>query len=274
MVYYKTDEEIELIRESCLLVCKALAHVASLLRPGISGETIDREAETLIRDHGGVPAFKGYKGFPATLCVSVNEQVVHGIPGPEQAFKDGDIVSIDCGVEMNGFFGDSAYTFPLGDVREEVMDLCRVTRASLYRAIEVARGGNRLGEIGFAVEDFVERTHPYSVVRELVGHGIGRSLHESPEVPNYGRRGSGRLLKPGLVIAIEPMVNLGRRDVRTAPDHWTVLAQDAKPSAHYEHTIAIRKGEADILSDHDPIEEAIRNNPEVRQVGAVRRMTA
>ncbi len=266
MVFYKTDEEIELIRQSCLLVCKALAHVGEILRPGITGEEIDRAAETLIRDHGGKPGFKGYKGFPATLCVSVNEQVVHGIPGPEQVFADGDIVSIDCGVEMNGYFGDSAYTFPVGDVSDEVMDLCRITNNSLYRAIEVARPGQRLGDIGFAVEEYVERKNPYAVVRELVGHGIGRALHEAPEVPNYGKRGSGRLLKPGLVIAIEPMVNLGRRDVRTASDRWTVVAQDSLPSAHYEHTIAIRKDGPDVLSDHREIEEAVRNNANLKTV--------
>ncbi len=266
MIFYKTDEEIELIRQSCLLVCKTLTHVASILRPGISGEEIDRQAEELIRDHKAEPAFKGYRGFPATLCVSVNDQVVHGIPSREQIFSDGDIISVDCGVLMNGYFGDAAYTFPLGDVDEEVMELCRVTNTSLYKAIDQAVAGNRLGDIGFAVQQYVEKEFSYGVVRELVGHGVGRSLHESPEVPNYGKRGRGLLLKEGLVIAIEPMVNLGKRDVRTARDGWTVFAKDRKASAHYEHTIAVKKNQADILSDHRPIEAAIRKNANLKEV--------
>ncbi len=266
MVYYKTDEEIELIRQNCLLVCQALAHVGSIIRPGINGETIDKAAEEVIRDYRAEPAFKGYRGFPATLCVSVNEQVVHGIPSEEQVFQDGDIVSVDCGVYLNGYYGDAAYTFPLGEVSADVMELCHVTNTSLYQAIDAAVAGNRLGDIGFAVQEYVERKHGYGVVRELVGHGLGRSLHEAPEVPNYGRRGRGMLLKEGLVIAIEPMVNLGRKEVRTSPDGWTVFARDRKPSAHYEHTVAIGREGADILSDHRPIEAAIRKNDNVREV--------
>jgi len=266
MIFYKTDEEIEHIRESCLLVCKVLAHVGSIIRPGISGAEIDKAAEELIRDHGAAPTFKGYNGFPATLCVSVNENVVHGIPSKSQVFQDGDIVSVDCGVYMNGFHGDSAYTFALGNADEEVMELCRVTNASLYKAIDAAVAGNRLGDIGHAIQHYVEREHNYGIVRELVGHGIGRELHEAPEVPNYGKRGRGILLKEGLVIAIEPMVNLGRKEVRTASDGWTVYAKDYKPSAHYEHTVAIRKNGTETLSDHGPIEEAIRRNGNVREV--------
>ena len=266
MVFYKTDEEIEYIRESCLLVCKALAHVASMIRPGISGAEIDKEAEELIRAHGAVPSFKGYNGFPATLCVSVNEHVVHGIPSQDQIFNDGDLVSVDCGAYLNGFHGDSAYTFALGDVKEEVMELCRVTNTSLYKAIDAAIAGNRLGDIGFAVQQYVEREYKYGVVRELVGHGIGRDLHEAPEVPNYGKRGRGVQLKEGLVIAIEPMVNLGRKEVRTEADGWTVYAKDRKPSAHYEHTVAIRKDHTEILSDHTSIEEAIGQNANVQPV--------
>lgn len=266
MIFYKTDEEIELIRESCLLVCKALAHVGSMIRPGISGAEIDKAAEELIRDHQAKPAFKGYRGFPATLCVSPNESVVHGIPGPKQVFEDGDIVSVDCGVLLNGFFGDSAYTFALGDVSEEVMELLRVTNTSLYKAIDAATIGNRLGDVGFAVQHYVEKVHKYGVVRELVGHGIGRELHESPEVPNYGKRGKGTKLKEGLVIAVEPMVNLGKKEVRTSKDGWTVFAKDRKPSAHFEHTIALRKGKTDILSNHTFIEDAIRKNPNVKEV--------
>ena len=274
MVFYKTDEEIELIRESCLLVCKTLAQVGSIIRPGISSVDIDKEAEAFIRDHGAEPGFKGYRGFPATLCVSVNEQVVHGIPTESTIFQDGDVVSVDCGVLMNGFFGDSAYTFPLGQVSKEVMDLCEVTNTSLYKAIEVAVAGNRLGDIGFAVQHYVEKEHGYGVIRELVGHGIGRELHEAPDVPNYGRQGKGIKLKEGLVIAIEPMVNMGKKFVRTAKDGWTIFAKDKLPSAHYEHTIAVRKGEADILSNHQLIEETIKKNDHVQLVGVRTTTTA
>ena len=265
MVFYKTDEEIELIRESCLLVCKALTHVASIIKPGVSGEKIDKEAEELIRDHGAVPGFKGYRGFPATLCISINEGIVHGIPSKKE-FQDGDVVSVDCGSLMNGFYGDSAYTFALGNVKDDVMELLRVTNTSLYKAIEAAIPGNRIGDIGFAVQQYCEKEHKYGVVRELVGHGIGRELHESPEVPNYGKRGGGPKIKEGLVIAIEPMVNLGRKEVRQSSDGWTIISKDRKPSAHFEHTIAIKPEGADILSNHTEIEKAILNNPEVREV--------
>lgn len=268
MVYYKTDEEIELIRQSCLLVCKTLAEVATLLQPGVESKKIDRIAEEFIRDHKAVPAFKGYRGFPAALCVSLNDIVVHGIPSAEQVFKNGDIVSIDCGVHWNGYFGDAAYTFAIGDVAEPVMKLLRVTHAALYKGIQQAVAGNRLGDIGFAIQNFVERGHGYGVVRELVGHGVGRELHESPEVPNYGQRGRGIKLKEGLVIAIEPMVNMGKKDVRTNRDGWTVHAKDGKPSAHYEHTVAVGKKSADILSDHSYIEAAIRNNPNLKELEA------
>ncbi|MEM1322788.1 MAG: type I methionyl aminopeptidase [Bacteroidota bacterium] len=265
MVFYKTDEEVELIRKSCLLVCKALAHVATLIRPGVTGEMIDKEAEMLIRDHQASPGFKGYRGFPATLCISINEAVVHGIPSDKE-FQDGDIVSVDCGSYLNGFFGDSAYTFALGDVPESTMELLRVTNTSLYKAIEMATKGNRLGDIGFAVQSYCEREHRYGVVRELVGHGIGRELHEAPEVPNYGKRGGGAKLKEGLVIAIEPMVNLGKKEIRQSKDGWTIITKDRKPSAHYEHTIAVGKEKADILSDHRMIEEAIMKNDNVKEV--------
>ena len=263
-IYYKTDEEIELIRHNCLLVCKALTLVAELIGPGVAGKTIDEQAEQLIRDHGAVPGFKGLYDFPATLCVSVNNQVVHGVPYGQE-FRDGDIVSVDCGVFMNNFYGDAAYTFPIGEVDEKVMELCRITKASLYRGIEQAVSGKRIGDIGFAIQNYTERQHRYGVVRELVGHGVGRILHEGPEVPNYGRRGQGVKMKEGLVIAIEPMINLGKRDVATYED-GTVVARDNKPSAHYEHTVAVRKHKADILSDHKPIEAAIQKNPNVREV--------
>lgn len=274
MIFYKTDEEIELIRQSCHLVCKTLAEVGALLKPGISSDKIDRVAEEFIRDYKAVPAFKGYRGFPASLCVSLNDAVVHGIPSEKQVFKDGDIVSVDCGVEWNGYFGDAAYTFAIGDVAEPTMQLMRVTHASLYKGIEQAVAGNRLGDIGFSIQNFVERQHGYGIVRELVGHGVGRDLHESPEVPNYGQRGRGIKLKDGLVIAIEPMVNLGKKEVRTERDGWTVNAKDGKPSAHFEHTVAVRKKSADILSDHSYIEAAIRNNPNIKELEAKKSVAA
>ncbi len=265
LIFYKTDEEIERIRESCLLVCKVLTHVGANIKPGMSGAQLDKEAEEIIRDHHAEPAFKGYRGFPSTLCVSINEVVVHGIPS-ETYFNDGDVVSVDCGVLLNGYHGDAAYTFPIGDVPEKVMQLLRVTKTSLYRGIEQATHGKRMGDVSFAIQNYVEKGYGYSVVRELVGHGIGKSLHEDPEVPNYGRRGNGVMLKDGLVIAIEPMINLGKKDVKQSKDGWTIFTKDRQPSAHYEHTIAVRKGAADILSNHVPVEAAIENNPEVRTV--------
>ncbi len=267
MIYYKTEEEIARIRYSCQLVCRTLAEVGKIIRPGLTGAAIDEVAETFIRDHNAAPAFKGYGGFPGTLCISVNEQVVHGIPSKDTPFREGDIVSVDCGVLYNEFFGDSAYTFLLGEVSAEVIELCRVTNTSLYLGIDQAVAGNRVGDIGFAVQQYVEKEHGYGIVRELVGHGIGRSLHEAPEVPNYGKRGRGVKLKEGLVMAIEPMVNLGRREVRTDRDGWTVFARDRKPSAHYEHTVAVGKESADILSDHQIIEEALQSNPNVQIAG-------
>jgi methionyl aminopeptidase len=269
MIYYKTIEEVELIRKSCLLVCKTLALVGSLLGPGVTGKELDNQAEQLIRDHSAKPGFKGYNGFPATLCISINEQVVHGIPS-EDPFKDGDIVSIDCGVYMNEFFGDAAYTFAVGEVAEEVMELLSVTNESLYRGIDQAIVGNRLGDIGYAIQQYTEKQNHYGVVRELVGHGLGKNLHEAPEVPNYGKRGRGQLLKDGLVIAIEPMINLGKKEVTQAEDGWTIRSKDRKPSAHYEHTVVVRKGKADILSDHHLIEEAIKNNPEIKKISKKR----
>jgi methionyl aminopeptidase len=266
MIFYKTDEEIELIRQSCLVVSKVLTLVGEMIRPGITGDVIDKAAEALIRDHGGIPSFKGYNGFPATLCVSVNECVVHGIPTKEQEFKDGDVVSVDCGVFLNDFHGDAAYTFALGEVDAEVMKLLKVTRESLYKGIDQAVAGKRLGDISFAIQHYAEREYRYGVVRELVGHGVGHNLHEAPEVANYGKRGSGPILKEGLVIAIEPMINLGKKEVKTARDGWTVLTKDKKPSAHYEHTVAIRKDKADVLSNHTGIEAAILKNPNVQAV--------
>lgn len=265
MIYFKTPDEIELIRESCMLVSKTLTLVAANIKPGITGLQLDKLAEEFIMDHGAVPGFKGYNGFPATLCISINEAVVHGIPS-DQTFNDTDIVSVDCGVYKNEFFGDAAYTFVFNNVSDEVVKLCEVTNESLYKGIEKASVGNRLGDIGFAIQQHTEVLNGYSVVRELVGHGIGRNLHESPEVPNYGKRGRGPILKKGLVIAIEPMINLGKKAVRQADDGWTIITKDRLPSAHYEHTVAINNGEADILSNHEIIVEEIKNNDNLKVI--------
>ena len=258
MLFYKTKEEIELVRESSLLVAKTLAEVAKAIRPGITTLELDRIAEEFIRDHQATPAFLNYNGFPNSLCISMNAQVVHGIPNID-VLKEGDVCSVDCGVLKNGFYGDSAYTFAVGEISEESARLLKVTRESLLKGIENAIVGNRLGDISSAVQEYAE-SHGFSVVRELVGHGIGRHLHEKPEVPNYGKRGSGLVLKEGLVIAIEPMINMGTKAVVHEKDGWTVRTADRKPSAHFEHTVAIGKGKADILSSFEFIEEALKNN--------------
>jgi methionyl aminopeptidase len=257
MIHLKSEEEIELIRESSLLVGKTLAEVARLVKPGITTKQLDTIAEEFIRDNGGVPGFKGYHGFPATLCTSVNEVVVHGIPG-NYALKDGDIISIDCGVKKNGYFGDSAYTFAVGEVAEDILLLMQRTKESLYLAIESAVAGKRIGDIGFAVQNYVEG-FGYSVVRDLVGHGLGKSLHEKPEVPNFGRRGTGKELKSGMVLAIEPMINLGVKNVYQERDGWTIKTKDHKPSAHYEHDVVVRRDEAEILSTFTYIEEVLNS---------------
>lgn len=259
MIIYKTTDEIELIRKSSLLVSDTLAHLASIIKPGMTTLQLDAIAEEFIRDNGAIPTFKGYNGFTGTLCTSVNDVVVHGIPSG-QIIKDGDVVSLDCGVYMNGFHGDSAYSFLLGEVSEEVVKLAEVTKQSLYKGIEAAEVGNRIGDIGYAVQDFAERVNGYGIVRELVGHGIGRDLHEQPDVPNFGARGKGIKLQEGLVIAIEPMVNMGTARVVQENDGWTIRTKDKKVSMHFEHTIAVKKGKADLLSSFDPIEQAELNN--------------
>lgn len=263
--FYKTPAEIELLRNANLVVSKTLAHVASILKPGITGLEIDKAAEEFIVDHGGRPAFKGYHGFPASLCVSYNDIVVHGIPSKRE-FKENDIVSVDCGVELEGFYGDAAFTFAFQDVEEPVLELLRVTYASLYLGIEQAVHGKRIGDISAAVQDYCERKHSYGVVRDLVGHGVGRSLHEDPEVPNYGKRGKGPLIMEGLALAIEPMVNLGKKEVHQAEDGWTIHTRDRMPSAHFEHSVVVKKGKADILSDHAYLLEEIKNNPNLQEV--------
>lgn len=259
MIHYKTKEEIELIRISSLLVSKTLAEVAKIIRPGISTFELDEFAEKFIRDNGAVPSFKGYQDFPFTCCISVNDAVVHGFPVKEP-LKDGDIVSVDVGVFKNGFHGDSAYTFAIGEIAPEVKQLLSVTKQSLYKGIEKAIHGNRVGDIAFAVQNYTEKEHGYGVVRELVGHGLGRKLHEEPQVPNYGKRGTGAKLKEGMVIAIEPMINMGTKNVYHDKDGWTVRTEDGKPAAHYEHTISIQKGKADILSSFTEIEAAEKAN--------------
>lgn len=265
MIRLKTEEEIGLIRESSLLVSRTLSQVAAAIRPGVSPLELDKIAEEYIRDHKAVPAFLNYHGFPNSLCISMNEQVVHGIPTNEP-LKEGDVVSVDCGAILDGYFGDSAYTFTVGEVPEEVLNLLKATKQSLYMGIEQAVAGNRVGDIGFAIQQYCEVQHNYGIVRELVGHGLGRNLHEDPEVPNYGKRGRGALLKENTVIAIEPMVNLGRKEVLTLPDGWTIATRDGKVSAHFEHTIVVRKSEAEILTTFDYIEEEIKKNSEIGEL--------
>lgn len=265
MIYYKTNDEIELMRQSNLIVSKTLAHVASLLKVGKSGKIIDKLAEEFIRDHGGIPAFKGYRGFPSSLCMSVNDAVVHGIPS-DRAFIETDIVSIDCGVISNGFYGDAAFTFAFQKVDSAVSKLLSVTRASLSKGIEAAVVGNRIGDISFAIQHFCEKIHNYGVVRELVGHGVGKNLHEDPEVPNFGMKGKGPMLKEGIVIAIEPMVNMGVKAVKQMNDGWTILTRDGRPSAHFEHSVAIKREGPDILSNHVFIDEEIKKNSELLDI--------
>lgn len=258
MIYIKTDEEVEIQRQSSLLVGKTLAEVARIMRPGIKTIELDEVAEAFIRDHGAVPGFKGYGGFPGSLCISVNDEVVHGIPG-SRVIKEGDIVSIDCGTLWNGFYGDSAYTFGVGEILPEHAELLKRTKESLLLAVEQAVSGKRIGDIGSTVQKYVEG-FGYTVVRELVGHGVGRHLHEKPEVPNYGRKGTGIKLKSGMCLAIEPMVNLGGREISQDNDGWTIRTADGKPSAHFEHDVVVRDGKADVLSTFEYVEEVIKKN--------------
>ncbi len=258
MIEYKNKEEIELIRNSSLLVAKTLAEVARNIRPGISTKQLDDIAESFIRDNKALPGFKGYRGFPATLCVSPNDVVVHGIPSNKE-LKDGDIVSVDCGVLLNGFYGDSAFTFAVGEISEQLKRLLKVTYNCLLIGIEKAVDGNFLGDISCAIQYNAEK-EGFSVVRELVGHGVGRNLHEAPEVPNYGKHGKGLKLKEGLVIAVEPMINLGVKNIVQDRDGWTIRTADRKPSAHFEHTIAVGKDKVDVLSTFKYIEEALQSN--------------
>ncbi len=256
MIFLKTDEEVELLRASNDLLGRTYAEVAKAVKPGVTTARLDKIAYEFIKDNGGIPACLGYEGYPATLCTSVNEQVVHGIPSEKQVLKDGDIVSVDSCILLNGYCSDSAYTFPVGEVAPETLQLMRTTKESLYLGIEQAVTGKRLGDIGAAIQEHCEKAG-YSVVREFVGHGIGREMHEEPEVCNYGRRGNGIVLKSGMTLAIEPMICLGRRNLIMEEDGWTARTADRKPAAHYELSVCVRNGKADILSTFDYIKEVL-----------------
>jgi len=255
MIKIKTAEEIELMRESALIVSKTLGMLAKEVKPGVSTLTLDALAETFIRDHGAIPGFLGLYDFPNTLCMSPNAQVVHGIPN-NKPLEEGDIISIDCGALKNGFYGDHAYTFEVGSVSPEIKKLLDVTKASLYKGIEAFKAGNRVGDVGFAIQEFTEK-HGYGVVRELVGHGLGTSMHEDPEMPNYGRRGRGKKFIEGMVVAIEPMTNMGTHRINQLKDGWTILTADGKPSAHFEHNVALVNGKPELLSTFDYVYEAL-----------------
>ncbi len=257
MIRIKTEDEIERLRESNILVSRTLAEMAKLIKPGITTLFLDRVAETFIRDHNGIPGFKGYNGFPNTLCTSVNEEVVHGIPSSYQ-LKEGDVLSIDCGVILNDYYGDTAFTFPVGDLDDDVARLLRYTREALEKGVENAVEGKRLGDIGYAVQHHAE-SGGFSVVREMVGHGLGKKLHEPPEVPNYGKRGQGIKLVKGLVICIEPMINLGLRNIVQDNDGWTIKTVDSRPSAHFEYAVAVDREKADVLSTFDFIDDILNN---------------
>jgi len=255
MIQLKTSEEIELMRQSARLVSKTLGMLAKEVKPGVTTKSLDTMAESFIRDHQAKPGFLGLYGCPSTLLTSVNQAVVHGLP-TDTPLEDGDIVAIDCGVLMNGYYGDHAYTFEVGQVNPETVKLLRVTKESLYKGIEAFKVGNRIGDIGFAVQQYCE-AHGYGVVRELVGHGLGKKLHEDPEVPNYGKRGRGKKILEGMTIAIEPMINMGTHKVKQLEDGWTIVTQDAKPSAHFEHNVAIVDGKPELPSTFDYVYEAL-----------------
>lgn len=272
MIHYKTSEEIELMRLSAQIVSRTLGLIAEKIGPGVTSLQLDKLAEEYIRDQGAVPGFLGFGGYPNTLCMSVNDQVVHGIPG-DTPFREGDIVSVDCGAVFNEYYGDHAYTFAIGEVSPKVQKLLRVTKESLYLGIAEARTGRRIGDIGAAIQEYAEK-YGYGVVRELVGHGLGKSMHEDPQVPNYGKRGRGKKIQEGLVIAIEPMINLGTKEVNQLDDGWTIVTADRQPSAHFEHDVAVVNGKPNILSTFDYVEDALekrgldamRMNERVEQV--------
>ncbi len=259
MIIYKTEAEVAQMKQSALLVSKTLTEVAKILKPGITTMQLDKLCNEFVRDNGAIPSFKNYRGYPHNICASVNDVVVHGFPD-QAALKEGDVVSIDMGVILNGWHGDHAYTFLLGEVSEDVLQLVRVTKESLYKGIEKAVVGNRIGDIAYAIQDHTEGKHGYGVVRELVGHGLGRSMHEDPQMPNYGKRGNGPKLKENMVLAIEPMINMGTREIFTDRDGWTVKTMDGKPSVHFEHDVCVKRNKALILSDYSIIEAAEKAN--------------
>ncbi|HPY81040.1 MAG TPA: type I methionyl aminopeptidase [Bacteroidales bacterium] len=256
-IYLKNKSEIELIKESALIVGLTLAEVAKYIKPGVPSNYLDKIAEDFIRSHQAVPSFKGYNGFPASLCISINDVVVHGIPS-RQVLQEGDIVSVDCGVYKNGYHGDYAYTFAVGEISEEKNLLVERTKKSLYKGINEAKKGNHIGDISHAIQSYVE-SFGYGVVRELVGHGIGKKMHEKPDIPNYGKKGKGELIVPGMVFCIEPMINLGTPRVSMDADNWTIRTLDRKPSAHFEHQIAITEEGTEILSTYQYIEDVLAN---------------
>lgn len=261
-IFLKTEEEIELMRAANQLVGRTLGELAKHIKPGVSTAELNKIADTFIRDHGATPTFLGFPNpygspFPASICTSVNECVVHGVPREDQILKEGDVISIDCGTLLNGYNGDSAYTFPVGEISDDVRQLLRTTKESLYKAIDVAVHGSHVGDIGQTVQDYCE-SHGYGIVRELTGHGIGKAMHEDPQVPNYGKRGNGPKLKETMCIAIEPMITQGDRKIWLLPDKWSVVTRDNKFAAHYEHTIVIRKGKSEILSSFDEIESIVK----------------
>ena len=263
MIYLKTDDEIELLRQANLLVSRTLVEISKIVKPGVTTRQLDTLAEQFIRDHGAIPTFKGFpnpygEAFPASICTSVNEVVVHGIPD-DIPLKDGDIVSVDCGTFLNGFCGDSCYTFCVGEVKPDVKQLLKATKESLFKAIDQVSVGKRIGDIGYAAQSHCE-SFGYGVVREFVGHGIGREMHEDPQVPNYGNKGTGKHLKNGMCIAIEPMITMGTRELLMLPDKWGVITKDGKPAAHFEHTVALHNGKVDILSSFEEIEKQIEVN--------------
>ena len=266
MIFIKNDQQVEMMRNSALLVSQTLAEVAKNLKAGMTTLQIDKLIDIFIKDNHGIPSFKGYgpknNPYPYAACISVNDVVVHGFPNNSR-LKEGDIISIDIGIILNGWHGDHAYTFAIGQPAEEIQRLIKVTKESLYKGIEKAIEGNRIGDIAFAIQEHTEMKNGYGVVRELVGHGLGKNLHEDPQVPNYGKRGTGTKLKSGMVLAIEPMINLGKRNVFTEADGWTVKTKDGTPSVHFEHDVCVRRGQADILSDYNVIEAAEKNNPEL-----------
>jgi len=259
MIIIKNNDEIELMRKSALLVSKTLSVIAAEIKPGINTLSLDKMIGEFIRDHNAIPSFLNYNGYPFNSCISVNDVVVHGFPNKRE-LRDGDIISVDIGVILNGWHGDHAYTFAIGDPGKDVMQLIKVTKESLYKGIEKTIANNRVGDISFAIQEHTEKKYGYGVVRELVGHGLGRSMHEDPQVPNFGKRGSGVKLKEGTVLAIEPMINLGKKEVFTEDDGWTVRTKDGKPSVHFEHDVCVKKNSADILSDYAPIEAAEKSN--------------